>query len=698
MLNYKYTNNLIQETSPYLLQHAHNPVNWYAWNDETLQKAQSENKLLIISIGYSSCHWCHVMEEESFENEDVAKAMNDNYICIKVDREERPDIDHIYMSALQMITGRGGWPLNVVALPDGKPVWAASYVPRRRWIDVLVQISEMYSVETEKILEYAEKINQGLQENDTIIKETLSYVFTKDFLTEILLNLERHFDLQFGGYKNAPKFPLPSNIEFLLKFAVNNNIELLEYIDLSLEKMAFGGIYDQVEGGFSRYSTDLKWHIPHFEKMLYDNAQLVSLYSRAYSYFGKQLYKDVVEETLNFVHNDLTGESGNFFSALDADSVNEQGIKEEGAYYVWTKEELSELLEEDFALFSEYFNINEFGRWEDEKYVLIRTETDEDFSEKHNLSIEEIKNKVRIWKNVMANAKSAKNLKAAKSSKRKRKKRNRPELDDKSLCSWNALMLTGYLDAYKASGEREYLDAALKSAQFIEEVFLKSDGSLFHNYAKGKTTINGFLEDYAAVIQAFISLYQVVFDEKWLELSRKLTGYVLKHFFSNETGMFYFTSDADTGLITRITETYDGVISSGNSIMARNLFYLGNYFGDTVYRDISEQMIKNMLPNLKTSGSSYSNWLALYADFCSDFFEISVTGPEAFDFATEINKFYIPNSIIAASDKESDLPLMKNRFIEGETNIYVCIDGACQLPVKTVKEAIQLMNFKTVQE
>ena len=693
MANSKYTNLLINETSPYLLQHAHNPVNWLAWNNQTLELAKRENKLLIISIGYSACHWCHVMEEESFENEDVATVMNDKFICIKVDREERPDIDHIYMTALQLITGRGGWPLNVIALPDGRPVWAASYVPKRRWTDVISQIAEMYKNEKPKLLDYAEKISHGIKGNDVISKNESDLLYTEDFLEKILINWKQSFDNQFGGYNYAPKFPLPNNLEFLLKYAtLKDEKTLKDYVHLTLEKMAFGGIYDHVEGGFSRYSTDMKWHIPHFEKMLYDNAQLVSLYSKAYAVSGNQLYKEIVIETLNFIKNELTGESGNFYSALDADSLNVVSIKEEGAYYVWTEEELRELLEDDYGLFGEYYNVNEFGKWEGNKFVLIRSLSDEEFSEKHNIDIEELKNKVRIWKNVMANAKNAKSLKDAKSSRRKRKKRNKPELDDKSLCSWNALMLNAYIDAYKIFSVQEYLDIGLQNAECIKRYFLKEDEALYHNYAKGKSTINGFLEDYATVIHAFISLYQASFDEHWLELSKKLADFVLLHFFNADTSMFYFSSDLDMELISRNTEVYDGVISSGNSIMARDLFYLSHYYGDHNYRKISEQMLNNMLPSVLSSGSAYSNWLSLYADFKSDFFEIAITGPDAYDFASKINNLYIPNSIIAASQKESELPILKDRSVEGETNIFICIDGACQLPVKTVEKAVGLMK------
>ncbi|HHH54668.1 MAG TPA: thioredoxin domain-containing protein, partial [Bacteroidetes bacterium] len=379
MKQHKYTNDLINESSPYLLQHAHNPVNWRPWKPETLEEAIKENKLLIISVGYAACHWCHVMEHESFEDTTVAKIMNDNFICIKIDREERPDVDQVYMTAVQLMTGRGGWPMNVIALPDGRPVWGGTYFPKERWIAALKQLSEMWDKEPEKLIDYAAGLTSKVKQADIVQLNNDEINFTTYFLRQSIEKWERNFDNRYGGTKQAPKFPLPNNYEFLLRYSIQSgDNDIRKFVELTLDKMAYGGIYDHIGGGFARYSTDEKWHIPHFEKMLYDNGQLVSLYSNAYSLTKKELYKEVVYETLEFVKRELTGDNGIFYSSLDADSDNKHGHLEEGAYYVWTIDELKSILGGDFELFKEYYNINNYGKWENGNFVLIRDMSDEE--------------------------------------------------------------------------------------------------------------------------------------------------------------------------------------------------------------------------------------------------------------------------------------------------------------------------------
>jgi uncharacterized protein YyaL (SSP411 family) len=390
----KFSNELAKESSPYLLQHAHNPVFWYPWKKDVLAKAKAENKLLLISIGYSTCHWCHVMEQECFENEQVAEVMNQHFINIKVDREERPDVDQVYMNALQLMTGAGGWPLNIVALPDGRPVWGATYVKKDQWIDVLNQLHKLQQKQPETLIEYAEKLDEGLKTLDIISLNSNPYNFSEFNYEEIISFWSRQFDTEEGGTKRAPKFMMPNNYQFLLRYGFQTqNKELVDHVHLTLKKMAYGGIFDHINGGFSRYSVDEKWHIPHFEKMLYDNAQLVSLYSDAFRQSKNDLYKEVVYETLDFIERELTDASGAFYSALDADSINEYGVLEEGAYYVFTKVELKEELQEDFDLFAAYYNINPFGLWENNHYVLIRTIDDSDFCSKHQLSQKELTKK-----------------------------------------------------------------------------------------------------------------------------------------------------------------------------------------------------------------------------------------------------------------------------------------------------------------
>ena len=485
-------NELSQETSPYLLQHAQNPVFWKAWNAHSLEKAKSENKLLIVSIGYSACHWCHVMEHETFEDEEAAQAMNAHFVSIKIDREERPDIDAVYMKAIQIMTGRGGWPLNVVCLPDGRPVWGGTYFRKQEWINTLEQLGELYKINPEKMIEYAEKLHAGIESISIIQNENSRDDLPQEMTIPLIEKWKMSFDWEFGGMARAPKFMMPNNYEFLMRYGHEQKDEnLLEFVDLTLTKMAYGGLFDTIDGGFSRYAVDMKWHVPHFEKMLYDNGQMVSLYSNAYKRSKNQLYKEVIEKTLAFVSREWITTEGAFFSALDADSLNKENHLEEGAFYVWTQNELQELLQEDFELFQIVFNINDFGFWENNNYVLIQNESLEIIAKSTNIPLSELQSKKITWEKSLFEA---------------REKRSKPRLDDKCLTSWNAMMLKGFVDAFKALQHPEYLDIALRNAQFITTKQWSAEGNLWHNYKNGKSTINGYLEDYAHVIDAFIAL------------------------------------------------------------------------------------------------------------------------------------------------------------------------------------------------
>jgi hypothetical protein len=680
MSKHKFTNHLITETSPYLLQHAHNPVNWYAWNDETLALAKKENKLLLISIGYSSCHWCHVMEDESFEDVAVAAVMNEHFINVKVDREERPDIDQVYMNAVQLMTGSGGWPLNCIALPDGRPIWGGTYFRKEAWIKVLSQIGDLHKKDPQKIIEYAEKLTAGVQQSGLVTLNKNEALFTTAYVNNTVEKWSIYFDDNLGGMKKAPKFPMPNNYHFLLRHAFqNNDTKLADYVNTTLTKIAHGGIFDQVGGGFSRYSVDAKWHIPHFEKMLYDNGQLVSLYADAYLITKNELYKETVYNTLTFVERELLHKNGGFYSSLDADSLNDKNELEEGAFYVWTKEALQQLIP-DFDLFSDYYNINSFGFWEHKNYHLIRNASDDEFSKKHQISTEKLKGKIVTWKEILL---------------KERAKRERPRLDDKILTSWNALMLKGYIDAYRVFDDNHFLEIALKNASFLEKNILKEDGSLFHNFKNEKATINGYLEDYATIIDAYISLYEVTLNEKWLTLSKNITATALDHFFDNKSKMFFFTSDKDTQLIARKMETEDNVMPSSNSMMAKNLFKLSHYYDNDYYAKTSKQMLSNMTDNIQNYGSAYSNWLDLYSNFTEGYFEIAISGKEAQLRLKEINQYYIPNKLICGSTTENELPLLKSRFVDGKTLIYVCENKTCQLPTEHTDEALkQLQRLK----
>lgn len=673
-----HTNALIAETSPYLLQHAHNPVNWEAWKKDVLQKAQKENKLLLISIGYSTCHWCHVMEHECFENETVAETMNQHFINIKVDREERPDVDQVYMNALQLMTGSGGWPLNIVALPDGRPVWGATYVNKDEWIEVLSQLQKLYKNQPETLFEYASKLEEGIKTMDLVSKNT-SQIDFKDFnYQEPLAYWSRQFDHDYGGTKRAPKFMMPNNLHFLMRFAYqNNDRQLLDYVHLSLTKMAYGGIFDHINGGFSRYAVDEQWHVPHFEKMLYDNAQLLSLYSNAFSKSKNPLYKEVVFETIDFINRELSHPDGGFYSALDADSINAYGIAEEGAYYVFTKKELQQELHQNFDLFADYYNVNDFGYWEKDHYVLIRTQTDEAFCEKHNLQPTDFKIKKHHWKKTLLKHRSSK---------------NRPALDNKIITSWNAMAIKGFADAYKAFQEPLFLEIALKNAQFICDNLWKNENQLLRTFTNGEVAIDAFLEDYAHLIPAFISLYENTFDEKWITRAQKLTTHCFDAFFDKESGMFFFSANSES-LISKTMELRDNVIPASNSVMAKNLFWLGTFFNESNYLDTSQQMLKNMLPEIEHYPPGCSNWLDLMMQFTHPFYEMVIVGEKALSLKAKINKNYLPNVLFAGSTIPKNTRLTENRYVADKTLIYVCEKGSCKLPEEEVDKALKWIQI-----
>ena len=671
-------NELNLESSPYLLQHANNPVHWKAWNQKSLEKAKQKNKLIIISVGYSACHWCHVMEHESFEDFEVAKTMNDSFINIKVDREERPDVDAVYMKAVQIMTGRGGWPMNVVCLPDGRPVWGGTYFKKTDWINYLEQLQDLYLQQPEKLTDYANKLSDGLKAITVVRNVNDTVDFNNETLDLLVQKWQKSFDLDFGGMARAPKFMMPTNYEFLLRYGFQyKNETLLNFVNLTLTKMAWGGLFDTVEGGFSRYSVDLKWHVPHFEKMLYDNAQLVSLYANAYKLTKNKWYKNVIQKTLSFVEtNFLTPEFG-FYSALDADSLNANNHLEEGAFYVWTKQELHYLLKNDFDLFSQIFNINEFGYWENENYVLIQNETLEVIAKLNKIEISFLETKKKSWEKLLHS---------------ERIKRNKPKLDDKCLCSWNALMLKAYIDVYKALQEERYLEIALKNADFISSKFLSENGNLYHNYKNSTTTINGYLEDYCFVIEAFIGLYQVTLDENWLQTAKQLTDFCFDNFYDESTQFFRFTSTKDDALITTHFEIEDNVIPASNSVMANNLVLLSVYYGNLYYEKIAQKMLHHILPNIDYP-SAFSNWLNVFLHFSDQNKELAICGSEALKNSNEINARYLPNIIIAGTTKNSELPFLKNRFERNKNLFYVCENKTCNLPVNNLESVLKALNL-----
>jgi uncharacterized protein len=673
-INHSYTNQLIHETSPYLLQHAHNPVNWYPWNEETLALAKKENKPLLISIGYSACHWCHVMEKECFENEEVAKIMNEYFINIKVDREERPDIDHIYMNAVQLMTERGGWPLNCFALPDGRPFYGGTYFPKDNWINVLTQLHQQYHGNYNKVVAYAEEVSKGVKSQEEIFTPSPSLGFDKEVITLMTENWKKQFDTVEGGANRAPKFPLPNNYEFLLQYYYHTKDEEVgKHILNTLHKMARGGIYDQLGGGFARYSVDNLWKVPHFEKMLYDNAQLISLYSHAFQLFKDEEFKKIVYETTSFIERELLDKTGAFYSALDADSEGE-----EGKFYVWTKEDLQQIIGEDFNLFAELYQINTKGYWENGNYILIRNQSYAEFAESKKLSIDLLYSKIDEWKKKLMI---------------ERDKRVRPSLDDKTLTSWNALATKSLAEAYLAFNDPYFLNLALQNADFLTKHQIDNEGKIWHNYKNETSNINGYLEDYCFVAEAFIALYQATFDESWLQLANKIAKYAIQHFYSEDKKMFYFTSDTDAKLFVRTIDYQDNVIPSTNSTMANVLFILGKYFNNQDYLDKSSEMLNAIQPYLSSYGSGYSNWAILYLKQIHPHFEVAFAGKEAKKIHLQWQKHFIPNQIVMGCVSDNtDIDLLKNKFSNDNTMIYVCIDKTCKMPTNQIEQALKQIS------
>ncbi|MRX46419.1 thioredoxin domain-containing protein [Pedobacter puniceum] len=662
-------NRLIHSSSPYLLQHANNPVDWYPWGEEALTKAKAENKLLLVSIGYSACHWCHVMEHESFEDEEVAKLMNRFFVCVKIDREERPDIDQIYMNAVQLMTGRGGWPLNCFCLPDQRPIYGGTYFPKKDWKNLLTNLAHFWDTKPDEAIEYAVRLTEGIQQADklAIVKEHQPYSLKN--IEDALTPWKKLFDFSEGGHNRAPKFPMPNNWAFLMKAAHLLKDEAAHVIvRLTLDKMAAGGIYDHLGGGFARYSVDGKWHIPHFEKMLYDNGQLLSLYADAYKWCKEERYKEIVYETIAWLKREMTSPEGGFYSALDADS---EGV--EGKFYTWHKTEIDELLGADAELFNAYFEITEEGNWEEEEInnPWIRKEK-EDVAKHFGLAIDDFNSKIKQAKAILFQQRST---------------RVRPGLDDKILTSWNALTIKGLCDAYKAFADEEFKSLALNNAQFIIKNLYKENGGLYRTYKDGKASINAFLDDYALLAEAFISVYEITFDENWLQEAKKLCDFVINHFHDGESGLFFYTSDEDEALIARKYEVMDNVIPASNSVLAWNFKKLAIFYDCQNYQHIYQHMLKTVEPHIKSYASAYSNWASLLLDEIQGSFEIAITGSEFEEKRKELEKYYIPNKIILGGEK-GNLPLLQDKFV-GDTRIFVCKNKTCQLPLSEVSEAIK---------
>ncbi|MFD0799399.1 thioredoxin domain-containing protein [Maribacter chungangensis] len=665
-----YTNALINETSPYLLQHAHNPVDWRPWSQAALDEAKEKKKLVLVSIGYSSCHWCHVMEEETFANDSIAKIMNENFINIKVDREERPDVDQIYMTAVQLMQGNGGWPLNVITLPNGKPLYGGTYHTKEQWGQVLTEISKLYNEDPAKAEEYSDMVAEGIQEVNLISPATDFENLTQEALTESLTNWKPNWDTVWGGEKSMEKFMLPVNLDFLLDYALlTDDSEVLQQVELSLDKMAMGGIYDHVAGGFYRYSTDTEWKVPHFEKMLYDNGQMLSLYAKAYKVFRKERYKDIVQGTIRFLEREMKSPDGAYYAALDAQSEGK-----EGKFYVWNEAELKEVLTTDFEVFSAYYNIQKANAWEDDTYVLHSTVADSQFITDHGLSAAQLSALKATWHEKLLQA---------------RDKRIRPRTDDKILISWNALVINGYVDAYEALGTEAYLETAKNILKSLKTNGYYN-GELGHSYKEDSKHIPAFLEDYSLLANAALNLYSVSLNPDYLKLAEDLTKTAQEKFKDPASGMYRYNQGNE--LIAQIIKTDDGVLPSPNAIMAQNLLLLGHIYYDKEAMKKAKTMLSSMVPVTKENPYSYAKWNSLLLQSTYPFYEVAIVGKDAKSLLAAMSNQYVPNTLLVGSSVESELALFEGRYTDEGTFIYVCRDHTCKLPVKTVNEAIALFG------
>ncbi len=677
-------NRLIHETSPYLLQHAHNPVDWYPYGKEAFAASKTGNKPMLISIGYAACHWCHVMEHESFSNSGVAEIMNRHFICIKVDREERPDVDQVYMGAIQLLNGNGGWPLNCFALPDGRPFWGGTYFRPEQWLDLLNQISNLYENSYNELSAQADRLQKGIVESGLIKMPENPETITAETMKEAYDQLSWSFDTELGGLRGAPKFPMPVVWQFVLDYhRMSHNNESLAQLESTLNRIARGGIFDQIGGGFARYSTDAEWKVPHFEKMLYDNAQLVSLYANVFRLTGDRFYAEVVEKTLEFIFRELASPEGLFYSSLDADSEGREGL-----YYVWNKEQIRKILPEYADLLVRYWGVGNGGLWEKGQSILLRPADDALFASKEHLSEEELMQLTKM---------------AGKKLLAERSKRVRPGLDDKAILSWNALMIKALADAYRATANPEWLMAATRAAEFINNNFKDSEGNLKRVWKNGSCRIDALLDDYAFLADAYIALYQVTFNEEWLFMANDLVILVSGRF-ADESGNLYWSSP--TGIsgsetlpaISRMVATADGVEPSGNAMMVAVYTALGHYLEKLDYLDKARIMLNNLQKYFVAYPSSYSVWASQAISLAQGITTLVITGPDAFRNASILNQKYLNTFLIAAAQKDSGLTLFLNRFKPEQNLIFRCKNQTCDTPLTSIVELDLYKMFKNVSQ
>ncbi len=703
----KHTNALINETSPYLLQHAHNPVNWYPWGEEALNKALQEDKPILVSIGYAACHWCHVMERESFEEETTAQLMNDHFINIKIDREERPDLDHIYMDAVQAMTGSGGWPLNVFLTPGTKPFYGGTYFSpvrafnRASWKEVLMGVAEAFKGKRDEIEAQADNLTAHLVQSNSFglhLPGEADPVFSMANAALITDNCMKAADKEWGGFGKAPKFPQSFTIRYFLRyFYVKKNENLhqgmeeakqgLDQALLSLDKMIDGGIYDQLGGGFARYSTDTEWLAPHFEKMLYDNALLVDVLSEAYQLTGRSRYAEVIRETMDFVKRELMHEQKAFYAALDADS---EGV--EGKFYVWQKDEVVQLLGRDADVFCSYYDISEKGNWHEPGPVpaletgessprnILHVKTPwKEFATQHGLGDEELKQLLEKGKNILL---------------AHRDKRTRPALDDKIILGWNALMNTACSKAFAATGEEEYRQLAIANMEFIWSNLAGNEpGEFYHTWKNKQAKHPAFLDDYAFLADALLHLHEITGDVSWLMKATQVTEYAIQYFSEQDTGFFFYTREKQADIIVRKKEVYDGALPSGNAVMATNLYRLGILLDRPAWKERSDRMINALGQTIVRYPTSFGYWAAGLLERTAGTVELAIVGKEPSKMHQDLLRFFIPHRVLmVSSGRDAEFPLLAGKRVSGPPEIFVCKDFACLQPVTSLEAVMSLIN------
>jgi uncharacterized protein YyaL (SSP411 family) len=673
-------NKLIKESSPYLLQHAYNPVKWHAWNEEALTKAKQENKPIFLSIGYSACHWCHVMAHESFENEDIAHSMNENFINIKVDREERPDIDDIYQKVCQLVTGSGGWPLSVFLTPDQRPFYVGTYFPpldsygRPGFGSIIRQLAQSWKEKPHDVEAAAENFVNSLQKTESI---SLPSKLERAIMDEGALNLLSLGDQINGGFGYAPKFPNAANLSFMLRYSRMSGItKFQEFVFKTLTKMANGGIYDQIGGGFHRYSTDSRWLVPHFEKMLYDNALLPVVYAEVYQITKDPKYLEVVNQTLQYVLREMTSPEGGFYSAQDADSEGE-----EGKYYVWQRDELEQILEKDSESFCLYYDVTQGGNFEGHN-ILHSSINLSSVAFQFGKSESEIKEILQCCRKKLFDV---------------RTKRVPPGRDDKILTSWNALMITGFLKGYRVTQQEEFLKAAEKCIDFIEQKITK-DGELLHTYKNGEAKLKAYLDDYAYFINALLDYFEIKPTKKYLDIATYYANYLLEHFWDENEKNFFFTADNHEKLIIRTKNIYDLSLPSGNSVAAGALLRLYHIAQDKRFFEVSLKIMESLSTMAAENPFGFGqllNVIYIYLQKPIEITMINEMNKEIFEYLT---KKFIPESILVIVSKEAELNDLKQlHFFAGKnydtrkTKVYICKDFTCSLPLETTKEIETLL-------